>query len=401
MSLGFCGVVVMRFVLLKAKQSEAETHGTKFALSLGTRATHLYPTNNLLFCPELIMHQSSAVFVKDLNFFARTVALMMVMLLNVFPNVVQAETNPKVKLAYAKCAHCLSMAMVPGLAQGVDIEAINFTSGNDALTALVSKSVDIAQVTYLHYVTGLDKGMDLVAISGQVNGGSELVVAADSPLKADDWAGLKKMIEDYKAQGKPFRIAASRGNAQDLHMRGEFLKYGINPAKDVQFVNIPNPADHQAALQRGEVELIGTVEPFATQIRVNGVGKHFNFPYDQAAGNLTNLIVTRSDVIASQPVAVQQTVTAVVSLVGSLKKDKQAWIASIVKGTGLDPKIAAGALDNAFPDYDMHRASTLAIADMMKELKYISRDVSADITKNMNYSFLEKATAKTAKDLGY
>jgi len=111
--------------------------------------------------------------------------------------------------------------------------------------------------------------------------------------------------------------------------------------------------------------------------------------------------VTRSDVIASQPVAVQRTVSAVVSLVDSLKKDKQAWIASIVKGTGLDPKIAAGALDNAIPDYDMHRASTLAIADMMKELKYISRDVSADITKNMNYTFLEKATGKTSKDLGY
>ena len=89
---------------------------------------------------------------------------------------VQAQTVPKAKMAYAKCAHCLSMAMVPSLAKGVEIEAINFNSGNDALTALVSKSVDIAQVTYLHFVTGLDKGMDLVAVSGQVNGGSELLV---------------------------------------------------------------------------------------------------------------------------------------------------------------------------------------------------------------------------------
>ena len=47
---------------------------------------------------------------------------------------------------------------------------------SDALTALVSKSVDIAQVTYLAYVSGLDKGFDLVAVSGQVNGGSEMLV---------------------------------------------------------------------------------------------------------------------------------------------------------------------------------------------------------------------------------
>ncbi len=311
-----------------------------------------------------------------------------------------AQATPQIKMAYAKCAHCLSMAMVPALAKGVDIEAINFTSGNDALTALVSKSVDIAQVTYLHFVTGLDKGMDLVAISGQVNGGSELLVGKDMVLEANDWVGLKKIIADYKAQGKTFRIAASRGNAQDLHMRGEMLKNGINPSKDVQFVNIPNPADHQPALQRGEIELIGTVEPFASQIRINGVGKHFNFPYDQAAGKLTNLIVTRSDVIKEKPEAVKQTVAAVVLLVNQLNTDKQAWVDSIVKGTGLDRTIATEALKNAYPDYTMYRAATLAIADMMRELKYISRDVTADIDKNMNYTFLSAATGKTPKELG-
>lgn len=314
---------------------------------------------------------------------------------------VQAQTVPKAKMAYAKCAHCLSMAMVPGLAKGVEIEAINFNSGNDALTALVSKSVDIAQVTYLHFVTGLDKGMDLVAVSGQVNGGSELLVGKDTPLAANDWAGLRKMIADYKAQGKPFRIAASRGNAQDLHMRGELVKNGINPSRDVQFVNIPNPSDHAAALQRGEIELIGTVEPFASQIRMSGVGKHFNYPYDQAAGRLTNLIVTRSDVIKEKPEVVRQTVVAVVRLVEQLNKDKQGWIDSIVKGTGLDRAVATEALKNAYPDFAMHRASTRAIGDMMRDLKYISRDVNADIDKNMNYNFLSEATGKPATALGY
>jgi ABC-type nitrate/sulfonate/bicarbonate transport system substrate-binding protein len=314
---------------------------------------------------------------------------------------IQAQTVPKAKMAYAKCAHCLSMALVPGLAKGVEIEAINFNSGNDALTALVSKSVDIAQVTYLHFVTGLDKGMDLVAVSGQVNGGSELLVGKDTPLAANDWAGLRKMIADYKAQGKPFRIAASRGNAQDLHMRGELVKNGINPSRDVQFVNIPNPSDHAAALQRGEIELIGTVEPFASQIRMSGVGKHFNYPYDQAAGRLTNLIVTRSDVIKEKPEVVRQTVGAVVRLVDQLNKDKQGWIDSIVKGTGLDRAVATEALKNAYPDFAMHRSSTHAIGDMMRDLKYISRDVNADIDKNMNYTFLSDATGKPAAALGY
>ncbi|MDB5776896.1 MAG: transporter substrate-binding protein [Herbaspirillum sp.] len=312
-----------------------------------------------------------------------------------------AQDKPKFKMAYAKCAHCLSMALVPGLAKNVDIEAINFTAGSDALTALVSKGVDIAQVTYLSFVSGLDKGFDLVAVSGQVNGGSEILVGKDTALAPDDWAGLKKLIAQYKAQGKPFRVAASRGNAQDLHMRGEMALNGINPNKDVQFINIPNPADHAAALQRGEVELICSVEPFASQIRMSGVGKHFSFPYKQAAGRLTNLIVTRSDVIKEHPAEVRETVAAVVRLVATLDNDKQAWVASIVKGTGLDKAVAAEAIKNAWPDYKMYRKPTLAIASMMKDLKYISTDVSAQVDKNMDYSFLMAATGKSKVELGY
>ena len=60
--------------------------------------------------------------------------------------------------------------------------------------------------------------------------------------------------------------------------------------------------------------MVCSVEPFASQIRLAGAGKHFVFPYDQAAGNLTNLIVTRSDVVASQRPGIQAVVGAVVAL---------------------------------------------------------------------------------------
>ena len=213
----------------------------------------------------------------------------------------------KIKLGYAKCAHCLPMSLIAGMAKGVEVEATGFNSGNDVLTALVSKSIDVAQVTYLHYITALDKGFDVVAVSGQINGGSECLSSAKLDLPAEDWAAFKATVAKAKSDGQPLKVAASRGNAQDIHMRGAFLKQGVDPNKDIQFINIPNPSDHLAALQRGEVDMICSVEPFASQIRLSGAGKHFVLPYDQAAGNLTNLIVTRSDVIASQRAGVQIT----------------------------------------------------------------------------------------------
>ena len=322
---------------------------------------------------------------------------------SMLPLASQAQEVPSVKLGYAKCAHCTPLALTPehAAASNVKLEAIGFNTGNDVLTALLSKSIDVAQVTYLHYATALDKGFDVVAISGQINGGSQILVGNDLPLAENDWAGLKKLIATYKAQGKPFRVAASRGNAQDIHMRGAFAKQGIDINKDVQFINIPNPSDHTHALRRGEVELICSVDPFATQIRELKAAKFFAFPYDQAAGKLTNLIVTRSDVISAKPKAVEETVRAVVKVNNLMISNKALFIETIQKVTGLDKAIATGAVANLYPDYNMHRASAIAIAAMMRDLKYINTDVTAAVDKNMDYRFLEAVTGKPKFALGY
>jgi ABC-type nitrate/sulfonate/bicarbonate transport system substrate-binding protein len=306
-----------------------------------------------------------------------------------------------VKLGYAKCAHCLPMALTPELAHGVTLEATGFNTGNDVLTALVSKSIDVAQVTYLHYVTALDKGFDIVAISGQVNGGSECLSAPALNLAKGDWGAFKALVDMAKKAGASLKVAASRGNAQDIHMRGAFARQGIDVNKDLQFINIPNPSDHIAALRRGETDMVCTVEPFASQIRMADVGKTFVLPYDQAAGNLTNIVVTRSDVIAARRADVQATVAAIVALVDKLKEDKGAWVDAITRLTGLDKAIATAALDNAFPDYALHRPETLAIARMMKDLKYVATDVTPVIARTMDYSFLEAVTKRPKDELGY
>src|SRR5438132_4529814 len=119
-----------------------------------------------------------------------------------------AAQTPKIKLGFAKCAHCLPMSLTPGLAKGVEIEATGFNSGNDVLTALASKSIDVAQVTYLHYVTALDEGVDVVAVSGQINGGSECVLSNKLALAGEDWAAFKTLVAQAKSDGQPLKIAA-------------------------------------------------------------------------------------------------------------------------------------------------------------------------------------------------
>lgn len=330
----------------------------------------------------------------------KLIARLLLIAAAIVPLAGQAQEST-IKLGYAKCAHCTPLALTPQNASGVKIDAIGFNTGNDVLTALVSKSIDVAQVTYLHFATALDRGFDVIAISGQINGGSQMLIGNSVPVNENDWNGLKKLIAQYKAEGKSFRVAASRGNGSDLQMRGSFATHGIDVNKDVEFVNIPNPADHVQALRRGDVQLISTVEPYATQIRQLHAAKFFAFPYDQAAGNLANLIVTRPDVIASDPKGVQATVNAIIKVDDMVAKDKSLWVDTISKVTGLDKTIAAGAVENLSPDAKMYRGAAVQIGKMMHDLKYINSDVSSAIEKHMDYQFLETATGKPKTELGY
>ena len=50
-----------------------------------------------------------------------------------------------------------------------------------------------------------------------------------SGLWRADWAAFKALVTKNKAEGKPLKVAASRGSAQDIHMRGAFFKQGIDP----------------------------------------------------------------------------------------------------------------------------------------------------------------------------
>jgi len=312
-----------------------------------------------------------------------------------------AQTKPKMKVGYAKCAQCFSMQLLPEFTKNVEVEMVPFNSASDSLTALMSNAIDVAQVTYLHYVTAVDRGLDVVAVSGHVNGGSDIIMGKSLGLRPGDWDGLKKLVADYNAQGKPFRIATSRGSAQDLHMRGELAVHGINPNKDVSFLNVPNPSDHAAVLARNEAEMVCMVEPFASQVRLGGAGISFGHPYDQAAGKLTGLIVTRGDVIKDRRQDVQEVVNGVTRLVDRISVDPTGWIDAITKSTGLDRGIATEALKNVFPDSAIYRKSTLAIGTMMKDLRYTSRDDAAELEKRIDYSFIETALGKKKEALGY
>lgn len=308
--------------------------------------------------------------------------------------------TPTVDFGLAKCAHCVPLVLLPDYAKGVTIKPTVFTNGNDVLTALLSGSIQVAQVTYVAYITALDRGFHVVAVAGQIGGGSQLVLRPQLGIKPGDWTALKAAIAKAKAAGRPFTIAASRGSPQDLDMRGELARHGIEVGGTVQFVNISDPATERTALADGGADMICAVDPFATEIRMTKAGTFFAYPYDQAGGKLANVILTTPKMIKQNPQAVQATVDAVIADNNAMMADHKKWAETITKVTGLPLKMADVAITNLYPDATMNRAQVMAIETMMHDLGYIQNNDSKAVSANMDYQFLEKATGKSQKQLG-
>lgn len=313
-----------------------------------------------------------------------------------------ASTSNALSVGYASCAHCIPMSLIPDQAKSVKLDMHQFQNGNDSLMALMSKKVDVAQVTYGHLVTALNQGSPVVAISGQINGGSDIILSNDMKDKVSpgNWKELSSYIKQKASDGAKLKIGANRGSSQDLQMRAQFSAEGIDVNKELDFVNISNPADFKNNLVNKQIDLVSAVEPFASGSILSNSGYHFAYPYDQPMSNLTNIILTRDDVIKSKSDALQQFVDANVEVVKSLKDDTKPWVDAIVAKTSLDKATAQRAVKNATPDYTIKLKSAEQVAKTLKDLGYVQKDVSGEVSSHVDYSFLAKATKQSETQLG-
>jgi ABC-type nitrate/sulfonate/bicarbonate transport system substrate-binding protein len=313
-----------------------------------------------------------------------------------------AASKGSITIGSPECAHCLAMSLLPGMITGYSTKFETFGTLTDLTAALASGKLDVGQIDYTGLVSFIDKGLPIVAISGEVNGGSDFVLSPSLNLTADDWPSFKALVLKDKAAGKKLKIASSFGTVQDIELRLQLPKYGIDADKDVEFDNVPYQG-MGAALQTGSVQAAIPVQPFAAAITSANFGKHFAFPYDQAAGNLTNVVVVSKSFLAAQPDKVAAIAAGMAKLVPYLSTDagKTAWAAAVVKYDNIAPAQVTEALSQLTPEIGMPFTQVQAIADSMFKQSLTTQDLSAaTLQAHMDYGPISKATGKSTTELG-
>ncbi|HEV3100057.1 MAG TPA: ABC transporter substrate-binding protein [Candidatus Udaeobacter sp.] len=169
---------------------------------------------------------------------------------------------PNITHAQGVIAHALSRQgkgwFEKRLGPNVEMQWFTYNAGPSAMEAIFAGSLD---VTYVGPGPALNaylksNGEEIRVISGAANGGSALVVKADSPIKTP---------KDFRGK----KIATPQlGNTQDISCRGWLKAHGFKitlTGGDVLVIPTANP-DQLGLLQKDSVDAVWTVEPWVTRL---------------------------------------------------------------------------------------------------------------------------------------
>jgi len=184
------------------------------------------------------------------------------------------------------------------LGPNVKIEWFVYNAGPSAMEAVFAKSIDLTYVGPNPVINAYAKsnGQEGRIVAGAVDGGSALVVQADSPLKtAADFRGKKIATPQF-------------GNTQDVAARAWLKAGGLairQTGGDAQVLPAANP-DQLLLFRDKQIDAVWTVEPWISRLEKEAGGKVL--VDDRNA--ITTVLVARAEFISTQRELVRKVVAA-------------------------------------------------------------------------------------------
>lgn len=204
---------------------------------------------------------------------------------------------------------------------GLDVQLIYITGGSIVLMALISGNVPISQLSGTGVISSVLAGSDAVVVAGGITSLSYALMGAPN-IKSPQ-------------QLKGGIVAISRfGGASDFTARYALEKIGINPSKDVSYVQIGGSNDRLLALETGRVQ----AAPFDPPIRFIAEKKGMSMLADVAKLGLviqhTSVASTRK-FVKEHPDVIRRYVKSQVEAVHRIYTDKEATIKTLSKYIGI------------------------------------------------------------------
>ena len=248
---------------------------------------------------------------------------------------------------------------------GIDPSFINVGSGSDAMQAMLAGSANMANVAIYESLQAAAKGESTKYIVGAATSTlGELVVrkSLDLPDKA---AGYPAVVKDLK--GKKIGIS-SKTSATYYTLALALEGAGLNPDKDVTFVNAGTLSAQLTAMKAGQIDAFMAQEPTTTQAESSGDGTVVFRAY---AGSrpaifddlITNGVAATDSYIKGHPAAVKGVHDAVAEADTYIAGLDQAGITALASLVSPDfPGVSKPILTQAIAHYQKLYSATMSQA---------------------------------------
>jgi sulfonate transport system substrate-binding protein len=292
-----------------------------------------------------------------------------------------------ITFGYQKVGHLAPIVTLPDELKkiGINLKLVEFVRYADARTALLAGSLDIATVGPADLAIALSQGStNVVGLMGV--GASPKYVIGRNGVKLDNWDDIK---------GK--KIAIAPGSAVWFQFAATLIEKGI-PYNSFQAINIQGGgANFDQALKKGEVDAIVSWEPFESIPVMEGYGffaKNLEYGQSKAVGPELGMVMTTKDMAEKKREVVERIVWAYLKIQEELAASPQKFAEAYARLTGLDLKVSAEASKSIKLGGVVSPEQITAQAKAFADLKVIQKDVSGEIARYWDGSFVISALKK-------
>lgn len=269
------------------------------------------------------------------------------------------------------------LATLPGVAErladlNVELRIIEFMRYADARTALATGSLDLATVGPPDLAIALSQGIDSIyGISGVGSSPKHLVVR--NGVQIDDWSDLR---------GR--RVAVAPGSAVWFQFVAKLQEVGV-AYRDLRVVNIQGGgAAFAQALERGDVDVIITWEPFESMPVVGGYGywtEALDFSTSHAVGAELGMIAASSRALNNRRPALERFMWAFQQEQAAFAADRQRFAEAIRAWTGIEAELSERIAANIELHTELSVPQMQRQARTFHQLGVIQRDISGQLPR--------------------
>jgi NitT/TauT family transport system substrate-binding protein len=274
---------------------------------------------------------------------------------------------------------------------GIGVEVVPVKRYGDVQLALATGSVEFGVLGFFNIGTMADNNIENIKIiAGSSIGGQGLVCPKQINAKLKHW----KDLEGLKVGVAP------NGSAHNI-FRTLIAENGGDLSKVTQ-VDFPGMGPEAVqSLRIGDIDCLLSWEPTNARAVVDGIADYSSLKLEESpTGNINGAFATNTDFAAKYPEATLNMVRAGVEATNQLNADHDLWIRLASAKTGVSADVVKTAIDHLTIIYDIPEAKTKAFMDLMSKFGATKKNYRDVVPHYIDYSYLEKVTGKTAKQLG-